>query len=341
MRRDVRVAAMALTASVMTGLLTGCDSARVTVSRVVDGDTIDVVSEGEEQRVRLLNIDTPETVDPNEDVQCLGPEASAHLASLLPVGTEIELLADEEKMDSHGRLLAGIQLEDGSLVNAEMARAGLALPMQVGSNDRFLPEVEQANAEAIAAQRGLYDPTVGCTAVGQIAETEASAAALATAASSTTAGMADSGAVEAAAVVSTALALRSALDTSPRDGLVWKAARALPDRSSLTARIEEAASTARDNEAAHRTRAGELRTPPPAPPTAGRSGTTVRQPRATPSPSNERSEPRARTPERAPAPAPAPTAKPKPDVDASSGSGPAGYTGPRCYAPGGKTWKPC
>ena len=52
---------MVLTASVMTGLVTGCDSARATVSRVVDGDTIDAVVDGREQRIRLLNIDTPET----------------------------------------------------------------------------------------------------------------------------------------------------------------------------------------------------------------------------------------------------------------------------------------
>jgi micrococcal nuclease len=41
----------------------------------VDGDTIDVERSGRTERIRLLNIDTPETVDPAQPVQCLGPEA--------------------------------------------------------------------------------------------------------------------------------------------------------------------------------------------------------------------------------------------------------------------------
>lgn len=339
---------MVLTASVMTGMLTGCDSARASVSRVVDGDTIDVVAEGREQRVRLLNIDTPETVDPNRDVQCLGPEASAHLATLLPVGTAIELLIDDEQVDRGGRLLAGVRLDDGRLVNAEMARAGLALPMVVGSNDRFLPEVAAANAEAVTAQRGLYDPAISCTVPGQVLEAEGAAAALAAPTASTSAEQADSGAAGAAALLATAVALRGALKTAtPGDGLIWQAVHALPDPSSMVTRVGSVVSTAQDRELAHRTKARELRTPPPPPPTSGRTGTTTRAPE--PEPSTRRGTattgPRSSGSRSAPTPVPAPEPKTKPkadvDVDTSGGSGPAGYTGPRCYAPGGKTWTPC
>ena len=345
-RRGVRTAAMVLTASVMTGILTGCDSARASVSRVVDGDTVDVVVEGREQRVRLLNIDTPETVDPDKDVQCLGPEATAHLATLLPVGTAIELLTDDEKVDRDGRLLAGVRLDDGRLVNAEMARAGLALPMVVGSNDRFLPEVEQANAEAVTAQRGLYDPAISCTVPGQVRETEGAAAALAAPTASTSAEQADAGVAGAAALLATAVALRSALKAAtPGDGLIWKAVHALPDRSGMEERIGSVVSTAQDRELAHRTKARELRTPPPPPPTINRPGTTTRTPKPEPSTRGEAATTGRRSSGSAgaPAPVPAPEAKPKPnsEVDTSGGSGPAGYTGPRCYAPGGKTWTPC
>lgn len=336
---------MVLTASVMTGMLTGCDSARASVSRVVDGDTIDVVAEGREQRVRLLNIDTPETVDPNRDVQCLGPEASAHLATLLPVGTAIELLTDDEQVDRGGRLLAGVRLDDGRLVNAEMARAGLALPMVVGSNDRFLPEVEAANAEAVTAQRGLYDPAISCTVPGQVLEAEGAAAGLAAPTASTSAEQAGSGAAGAAALLATAVALRSALKAAtPGDGLIWQAVHALPDRSSMVTQVGSVVSTAQDRELAHRAKARELRTPPPPPPTSGRTGTT-RTPE--PEPSTRRGTattgPRSSGSGSAPTPVPAPEpkTKPKTDVDTSGGSGPAGYTGPRCYAPGGKTWTPC
>ncbi|MEU6698816.1 thermonuclease family protein [Pseudonocardia sp. NPDC046786] len=337
MRRAVRAAAMLLTASVTAGMLSGCDAARATVSRVVDGDTVDVVVDGREQRIRLLNIDTPETVHPDEDVQCLGPEAAAHLRSLLPAGTEVEVLVDEETTDRYDRVLAGIRLDDGRLVNAEMARAGLALPMQVGANDRFLPEVEQAHAEAVAAGRGLYDPEIGCTVPGQVTAVEAAATGLATPAGAGTAEQADTAAAGAAAVAATALALHSALSSdAPRDGLVWAAVRDRDDRPAMAQRARTAAGTAEDRADGHRATARELRTPPPPPapttsprPTTGSTGGTASAPRQSPA---TRQRPR-------PAPAPAPEVR---DSGSSGGSGgPPGYTGPRCYAPGGKTWTPC
>jgi len=44
--------------------------------RHVDGDTFDVEVDGKPERIRLVNIDTPETKDPQKPVHCLGPEAS-------------------------------------------------------------------------------------------------------------------------------------------------------------------------------------------------------------------------------------------------------------------------
>jgi len=329
---------MVLAASVMTGVLAGCDAARATVSRVVDGDTVDVVLEGREQRIRLLNIDTPETVDPNEDVQCLGPEAAAHLASLLPAGTEVEVLADEQTTDRYDRMLAGIRLDDSRLVNAEMARAGLALPMRVGANDRFLPEVEQAHAEAVAAGRGLHDPEIDCTVPGQVAAVEAAAAGLSDPAASSTAGQADTAAAGAAAVAATALALQSALTSdAPRDGLVWAAVRARNDRPAMAQRARTVARAAEDRIDGHRTKARELRTPPPAPTSSGPRSSTGSTGGPTSAP--RQSTTTRQRPVPAPAPAPAPDTR---DSGGSGGSGgPPGYTGPRCYAPGGQTWKPC
>ena len=60
--------------------------ARATVERVVDGDTVDLRFASGRERVRLLGIDTPETVKPNTPVQCFGPEASARAKALLPHG---------------------------------------------------------------------------------------------------------------------------------------------------------------------------------------------------------------------------------------------------------------
>lgn len=54
------------------------------VNRVVDGDTVDIVLHGKTERIRLLNVNAPESVDPNKSVECLGPEAAAFLKGTPP-----------------------------------------------------------------------------------------------------------------------------------------------------------------------------------------------------------------------------------------------------------------
>lgn len=136
---------------------------RAVVTHLVDGDTFDVSIDGRTERIRMLNIDTPETKDRDEPVECLGPEASAFLASLIPVGTPVTLEYDDERLDRYGRTLAGVFSADGMLVNAEVARAGLATAVVFDGNDRFLAPVEAAHQEAVAEARGLYSPAVTCT----------------------------------------------------------------------------------------------------------------------------------------------------------------------------------
>src|SRR4051812_19756968 len=80
------------------------DGARVT--RVVDGDTLVVAVDGHDEKVRLIGIDTPETVDPRKPVQCFGKEASRRMSELLPPGSEVRLERDAELRDRYGRLLA-------------------------------------------------------------------------------------------------------------------------------------------------------------------------------------------------------------------------------------------
>ncbi|MEY2849713.1 MAG: hypothetical protein RI885_2380 [Actinomycetota bacterium] len=127
-----------------------------TVERVVDGDTVVVVLDGESVRVRLLNVDSPESVKPDSPVECLGPEASAALSGLLPVGTTVTLEFDRETTDQYGRMLAAVVTSDGTFVTAALAGAGLAEPVVYGGNDRFLAEVERAADEARSARVGLW-----------------------------------------------------------------------------------------------------------------------------------------------------------------------------------------
>lgn len=131
------------------------------VERVVDGDTIVVQLDGVSERVRLLNIDTPESVDPDREVECLGPAASTFLAGLLPEGALVTLEFDTEQRDRYDRLLAGVFTDDGDFVNAEVARAGFADVVVFEPNDLFEPDIRSAVSEARAARLGLWaDPLV-------------------------------------------------------------------------------------------------------------------------------------------------------------------------------------
>ncbi|WP_456786209.1 thermonuclease family protein [Cellulomonas sp. P5_C5] len=147
------------------------------VVRVVDGDTVDVRGEEGISRVRLLNVDAPETVDPSKSVECLGPEASARLHELLPEGTQVTLRHDVEPTDRYGRELAGVFVGD-QFVNASLARSGLAAAVVVGENDRFYDAVLAAQEEARAEGIGLFADSVACTVPAQVAASEAATAAV-------------------------------------------------------------------------------------------------------------------------------------------------------------------
>ena len=119
------VAAGCTTAPSNTGASSGPGEA--VVQRVVDGDTIVVSIAGRDERVRLIGVDTPESVDPRKPVQCFGKEASAFTTQLLPPGTVVRLERDVEARDRFDRLLAYVyRVSDGLFVNFELARAGYA-----------------------------------------------------------------------------------------------------------------------------------------------------------------------------------------------------------------------
>ncbi|MEO5927947.1 MAG: thermonuclease family protein [Patescibacteria group bacterium] len=134
-----------------------------TVVRVVDGDTFVAMLDGErgEFKVRMLGINTPETVDPRKPVQCFGKEASNRLKSLLPAGVRISLKEDPQadEQDKYQRLLRNVLLSDGTDVNASMVRDGyaeayLSFPL---NRDRK-QELKKLQEIARASQSGLWSP---------------------------------------------------------------------------------------------------------------------------------------------------------------------------------------
>ena len=149
--------------TVAVGGLAGCgreggattaEPGRAEVVRVVDGDTLVVEIAGAEERVRLIGIDTPESVDPRSPVDCFGHEASAATKALLPAGTEVRLVRDVEARDRYDRLLAYVyRVEDDTFVNLALAEQGFAevatFPPNVAHTDDLVAAVARAREEGV------------------------------------------------------------------------------------------------------------------------------------------------------------------------------------------------
>ena len=133
-----------------------------TVERVVDGDTISVMIGDRLEAVRLIGIDTPESVAPTRPVQCFGKEASLHLKAMLPAGTEITLVRDVEARDAYDRLLGYVvRSRDGLFVNLELVAAGYAAVLNYPPNDHYADVLARAEADAVAVGRGLWSACGG------------------------------------------------------------------------------------------------------------------------------------------------------------------------------------
>lgn len=128
-----------------------------TVSKVVDGDTVQVRIGSRRDTVRLIGVDTPETNHPTKPVGCFGPEASAHTARLLPPGTSIALVRDEEARDRYGRLLAYVyRAEDDLFVNLELLAGGWGVPLPIEPNTNHASDFAAAATSAEASSLGLW-----------------------------------------------------------------------------------------------------------------------------------------------------------------------------------------
>lgn len=135
---------------------------------VIDGDTIEVRVEragilpaGSRRTLRLLEMDTPETVHPTVGVECYGPQASAFAARRLPVGSRVWLVADEERRDQYGRDLRYVWTDDGEFFNLQAVRLGFAEAVLYEPNDTYIHRMSTAEATARAARRGLWGACTG------------------------------------------------------------------------------------------------------------------------------------------------------------------------------------
>jgi micrococcal nuclease len=128
------------------------------VIRVVDGDTIDVQTDGNTTRVRFIGVDTPETVKPHTPVQCYGPEASAETKTML-TGKFVRLETDpsQDTYDVYGRLLAYVFLPNGALYNEYLIENGFGREYTFkGRTYHYQAAFKAAQNTAKSEKRGLW-----------------------------------------------------------------------------------------------------------------------------------------------------------------------------------------
>jgi endonuclease YncB( thermonuclease family)/membrane-bound metal-dependent hydrolase YbcI (DUF457 family) len=139
----------------------GSDQLYGRVTKVTDGDTITVETQGRSTPVRLIGVDTPETVAPDQPIGCFGPQASSYTKQVLAqriVRLEIPRIGDSE--DAYGRTLAYIYLDtnkDGSyehLFNEDLIQLGLARTTTFSHSHRR--EFERLQEEAEDRSAGLW-----------------------------------------------------------------------------------------------------------------------------------------------------------------------------------------
>lgn len=125
------------------------------VDRVVDGDTIEVILNGQKKKVRFIGINTPETVDPRKAVQCFGKEASNYPKQLLTNKT-VYLESDPCKgdLDKYKRLLRYVWVDAETNVNKEMVADGYAYEYAYNKTYKYQAEFKEAQKEAEDANRG-------------------------------------------------------------------------------------------------------------------------------------------------------------------------------------------
>ncbi len=135
------------------------------VLKVVDGDTMDVEIDGKVERLRLIGIDTPETVDPRKDVQCFGKEASNKAKELLE-GNFVTLESDDtqSERDKYKRLLVYVFLPDGTNFNKYMIEEGYAYEYTYDEAYKYQSEFKEAQINAKNSNKGLWNPST-CSGV--------------------------------------------------------------------------------------------------------------------------------------------------------------------------------
>jgi len=130
------------------GTANGVGGVQATVTRIIDGDTIDVQIDGRKERVRYIGVNTPE-----RDESCYQEASDAN--SLLVKGKIVSLVSDAEDTDQYGRLLRYVYVGD-LFVNKVLVEQGYAEAVSYPPNTAHYDEFVRLEQDATAAGRGCH-----------------------------------------------------------------------------------------------------------------------------------------------------------------------------------------
>jgi micrococcal nuclease len=142
---------LASEAALVLGSATSLPSAATLVTRVIDGDTIELATG---QRVRYIGIDAPESVHPQKPVQCFGKEATS-MNERLVARKQVRLEKDITDTDRYGRLLRYVYVGN-TFVNDYLARNGYAAATTYPPDVKYQERLRRAEHEAQQGQKGLW-----------------------------------------------------------------------------------------------------------------------------------------------------------------------------------------
>ena len=131
------------------------DAVPAKVVRVSDGDTFVATVNGRRERIRVIGVDTPESVAPIQPVEPYGEEASDFAKQYLD-GETVRLAGDAEPRDRYGRMLAYVWLEDGTFWNALLVAEGYAQQLTIPPNVTYERLFRRLVSEARREDRGLW-----------------------------------------------------------------------------------------------------------------------------------------------------------------------------------------
>ena len=122
------------------------------VEKIADGDSMEAVVMGKREEIRLIGIDAPELKQ-----RPWGKRARKYLEKLVAAsGWEVRIEYDREKRDQYNRILAYIWTRDGSLINEEMLRSGLAVLFTFPPNVKYVDRLRAAQAIARENKTGIW-----------------------------------------------------------------------------------------------------------------------------------------------------------------------------------------